>query len=109
MVLSEKSRADCREFQRYTPPPVAQSSERRKYFRSSPGGLWKKGATSRKPLFTSSIGAPGGSAYWIIAVVIVFIFLPDVIRASSQAGLMFWFTLKKLVGSYCFLMAAKRS
>src|ERR1041384_7026803 len=74
MVPSEKSRAVCREFQRYTPPPVAPSAERRKYFRSSPGGRWKKGATSRKPLFTASMGAPGGSGYWIIAVVIVFLF-----------------------------------
>src|SRR5437899_2295968 len=74
MVPSEKSCAVCREFHRYTPPPVAPSSERRKYFRTSPGGRWKKGATSRKPLFTVSMGAPGGSRYWTIAVVIVFIF-----------------------------------
>src|SRR6516165_10201316 len=82
MVASEKSCAVCREVQRYTPPPVAPSSERRKYFRSSPGGPWKKGATSRKPLFTASMGAPGGSGYWIIAVVIVFIFLLTLLLLS---------------------------
>src|ERR1700757_1861331 len=92
MVASEKSCAVCREVQRYTPPPVAPSSDRRKYFRSSPGGPWKKGATSRKPLFTASMGAPGGRGNWIITVIMVFIFFvivflsPKVIKPQSKHG-----------------------